>query len=72
VLKNLLASLISSTPETALAGALTAKGSQAKRMYPASPFWSALRFGLGSATPRPENRAVANTRAATEKKVAGR
>jgi hypothetical protein len=74
VLKTALQSLISSTPETALVDAFLKARSpnQSKAMYPASPFWSALRFGFGSATPRPENRAVANTRAASETKTAGR
>lgn len=73
VIKNAVASLVAPMPETTLLHALmSGGGNQANRMFPASTKYSALRFLLGSGTPRPMNRPVANARAKTEATAAGR
>lgn len=61
-----------STPEVALLHALMATPTnQARKMFPGSAREGLLRFLIGSAYPRPENRAVANAAAQAERTAAG-
>lgn len=72
VLTNLLGSLVGTTPEATLLKALTGSAAKPSRQFPTSRLEGIARFLGGSAVPRVQNRAIANSAYAKERTAAGR